>query len=164
MGSPTNKVSTKGGSDLVWYSIDREIFKTEPIFCRKNSIKKSKQVLKELLQKNWGRLILLLILLKLSLSPSNICLKNIFQLNWNSWFKSYIKHGNKLIISIQVLIVSRDRGKPIRDQTGLICFFYKKMDSVLKISLSIDYHTKSDPPLVPLPPYQIPCLWKSVVK
>ena len=43
--------------------------------------------------------------------------------------------------------MSRDRGKPIRDQTGLICFFYKKMDSVLKMSLSIEYHTKSDPPL-----------------
>ena len=43
--------------------------------------------------------------------------------------------------------MSRDRGKPIRDLTGLICFFYKKMDSVLKISLSIEYHTKSDPPL-----------------
>ena len=43
--------------------------------------------------------------------------------------------------------MSRDRGKPIRDQTGLICFFYKKIDSVLKKSLSIEYHTKSDPPL-----------------
>ena len=109
--------------------------------------KKSKQVLKELLQKNWGQLILLSILLKLSLSPSNICLKNIFQLNWNSWLKSYIKHGNKCIISYQVLIVSRDRGKPVRDLTGLICFFYNKMDSVLKMSLSIEYHTRSDPPL-----------------
>ena len=28
----------KGGSDLVWYSIDRDIFKTESIFCR-NKIK-----------------------------------------------------------------------------------------------------------------------------
>ena len=27
---------TKGGSDLVWYSIDRDIFKTESIFCRKD--------------------------------------------------------------------------------------------------------------------------------
>ena len=26
---------SKGGSDLVWYSIDRDIFKTESIFCRK---------------------------------------------------------------------------------------------------------------------------------
>ena len=50
-------------------------------------------------------------------------------------------------ILYQVSIVSRDRGKPIRDPTGLICFFYKKMDSVLKMSLSIEYHTKSDPPL-----------------
>ena len=110
--------------------------------------KKSKQVLKELLQKNWGQLILPSILLKLSLSPSNICLKNIFQSNWNSWLKSYIKHGNKLIILYQILLVSRDRGKPIRDPTRLICFFCKKMDSVLKMSLSIEYHTKSDPPLV----------------
>ena len=105
-----------------------------------------------MLQKNWGQLILLSILLKLSLSPSSICLKYIFQLNWNSWLKSYIKHGNKFIILYQVLIVSRDRGKPIRDQTGLICFFYKKMDSVLKMSLSIEYHTKSDPPLASLLP------------
>ena len=105
-------------------------------------------MLKELLQKNWGQLILLSILLKLSLSPSSICLKYIFQLNWNSWLKSYIKHGNKFIILYQVLIVSRDRGKPIRDPTGLICFFCNKMDSVLKMSLSIEYHTKSDPPLV----------------
>ena len=104
-------------------------------------------MLKELLQKNWGQLFILSILLKLSLSPSNICLKNIFQLNWNSWLKSYIKHGNKLIILYQVLIVSRDWGKPIRDLTGLIWFFYKKMDSVLKMSLSIEYHAKSDPPL-----------------
>ena len=29
---------TKGGSDLVRYSIDRDIFKTESIFCRKNGI------------------------------------------------------------------------------------------------------------------------------
>ena len=43
--------------------------------------------------------------------------------------------------------MGRDRGKPILDLTGLICFFCKKMDSVLKISLSIEYHTKSDPPL-----------------
>ena len=64
--------------------------------------------------------------------------------------KSYIKHGNKLIILYQVLTVSRDRGKPVRDLTGLICFFYNKMDSVLKMSLSIEYHTKSDPPLIPL--------------
>jgi hypothetical protein len=28
-----------------------------------------------------------------------------------------------------------------------LIFFYKKMDSVLKMSLSIEYHTKSDPPL-----------------
>ena len=28
--------SAKGGSDLVWYSIDRDIFKTESIFCRKD--------------------------------------------------------------------------------------------------------------------------------
>ena len=42
----------------------------------------------------------------------------------------------------------RDRGKPIRDLTGLIPFFLQKMDSVLKMSLSIEYHTKSDPPLV----------------
>ena len=27
---------TKGGSDLVWYSIERDIFKTESNFCRKN--------------------------------------------------------------------------------------------------------------------------------
>ena len=27
----SNKI-TKGGSDLVWYSIDRDIFKTESIF------------------------------------------------------------------------------------------------------------------------------------
>ena len=33
---PTSGSSTKGGSDLVWYSIDRDIFKTESIFCRKN--------------------------------------------------------------------------------------------------------------------------------
>ena len=26
----------KGGSDLVWYSIDRDIFKTESTFCRKD--------------------------------------------------------------------------------------------------------------------------------
>ena len=32
---------------------------------------------------------------------------------------------------------------------GLI-FFYKNMDSVLKMFLSIEYHTKSDPPLVTL--------------
>ena len=49
----------------------------------------------------------------------------------------YIKHGNKLIILYQLLIVSRDRGKPIRDPTGLIQFFLQKMGSVLKISLSI---------------------------
>ena len=109
--------------------------------------KKSQQVLKELLQKNWGQLSLLSILLKLSLSHYNICLKNIFQLNWNSWLKSYIKHGNELIILYQVIIVSRDRGEPIRDLTGLICLFYKKIDSLLKMSLSIEYHTKSDPPL-----------------
>ena len=120
------------------------------LVCRKNGIKKSKQVLKELLQKNWGWLILLLILLKLSLSPSNIWLKNIFQLNWNIWLKSYIKHGNKLIILYHLLIVSSDRGKPIRDPTGLIQFFLQKMGSVLKISLSIEYHTKSNPPLVGL--------------
>ena len=30
----------------------------------------------------------------------------------------------------------------------VLIFFYKKMDSVLKMSLSIEYHTKSDPPLV----------------
>ena len=29
----------------------------------------------------------------------------------------------------------------------VLIFFYKKMDSVLKMSLSIEYHTKSDPPL-----------------
>ena len=52
-----------------------------------------------------------------------------------------------MIILYQVLLLSRDRGKPIWDPTGLICFFYKKMDSVLKMSLSIEYHTKSDPPL-----------------
>ena len=33
-----NSEVTKGGSDLVWYSIDRDIFKTESIFCRKNGI------------------------------------------------------------------------------------------------------------------------------
>ena len=31
----------------------------------------------------------------------------------------------------------------------VLIFFYKKMDSVLKMSPSIEYHTKSDPPLVP---------------
>ena len=31
----------------------------------------------------------------------------------------------------------------------VLIFFYKKMDSVLKMSLSIEYHTKSDPPLTP---------------
>ena len=30
----------------------------------------------------------------------------------------------------------------------VLIFFYKKMDSVLKMSLSIEYQTKSDPPLV----------------
>ena len=45
-------LAAKGGSDLVWYFIDRDIFKTESIFCRKNGIKNSKLVLKELLQKN----------------------------------------------------------------------------------------------------------------
>ena len=94
---------------------------------------------------------MLLIVLKLILCPSNVYLKNIFQLNWNSWLKSYIKHGNKLIILYQLLIVSRDRGKLIRDLTGLICSFYKKMDSVLKMSLSIEYQTKSDPPLTVIP-------------
>ena len=52
-----------------------------------------------------------------------------------------------VFFSYQVLIVSRDRGKPIPDPTELICFFLQKMDSVLKMSLSIKYHTKSDPPL-----------------
>jgi hypothetical protein len=32
---PISKI-TKGGSDLVWYSIDWDIFKTESIFCRQN--------------------------------------------------------------------------------------------------------------------------------
>ena len=76
--------------------------------------------------------------------------KEYISIKLNSRLKSYIKHGNKLIILYQILIVSRDRGKPIRDPTGLICFFCKKMDSVLKMSLSIEYHTKSDPPLVEL--------------
>ena len=31
----TSQKFAKGGSDLVWYSIDRDIFKTESIFCRK---------------------------------------------------------------------------------------------------------------------------------
>ena len=31
-------LATKGGSDLVWYFIDRDIFKTESIFCRKKQI------------------------------------------------------------------------------------------------------------------------------
>ena len=48
VGRNSKNYFTKGGSDLVWYSIDRDIFKTESFFC----IKKSKQVLKELLQKN----------------------------------------------------------------------------------------------------------------
>ena len=30
----------------------------------------------------------------------------------------------------------------------VLIFFYKNMDSVLKMFLSIEYHTKSDPPLV----------------
>ena len=30
----------------------------------------------------------------------------------------------------------------------VLIFFYKKMDSVLKMSLSIEYHTKSDLPLM----------------
>ena len=30
----------------------------------------------------------------------------------------------------------------------VLIFFYKKMDSFLKMSLSIEYHTKSDPPLM----------------
>ena len=52
--------------------------------------------------------------------------------------------------------MSRARGKPVRDPTGLICFFYNKMDSVLKMSLSIEYQTKSDPPLVPSPTHTAP--------
>ena len=64
---------------LVWYSIDRVIQENESIFCVKNIFctknsanEKSKQVVKDLLQKNWGQLILLLTLLKLSLCPSNV--------------------------------------------------------------------------------------------
>ena len=30
----------------------------------------------------------------------------------------------------------------------VLIFFYKNMDSVLKMFLAIEYHTKSDPPLV----------------
>ena len=33
-----NIKTTKGGSDLVWYSIDRDIFKTESIFLQKKQI------------------------------------------------------------------------------------------------------------------------------
>ena len=29
---------SKGGLDLMWYSIDRDIFKNESIFCRKKQI------------------------------------------------------------------------------------------------------------------------------
>ena len=32
-----NSLPTKGGSDLVWYSIDRDIFKTESIFLQKKN-------------------------------------------------------------------------------------------------------------------------------
>ena len=41
----------------------------------------------------------------------------------------------------------------------VLIFFYKKMDSVLKISLSIDYHTKSDLPLMVFANVTISCFY-----
>ena len=83
---------TKGGSDLVWYSIDRDIFKTESIFLQKkqiNPVGSRISLPRSLLTINiWYKMINLLPCLIYDFNQ-------LFQFNWNIYFK-HILDGLKL--------------------------------------------------------------------
>ena len=85
-------IFVKGGSDLVWYSIDRDIFNTESIFLLKKQINPVRSRIglpRSLLTINtWYKMINLLPCLIYDFNQ-------LFQFNWNIFFK-HILDGLKL--------------------------------------------------------------------